>query len=48
VLFRQIKKLLAAGAHAYLTKPFNINELLHMVDTLLESRADNNADHSGL
>ena len=32
----KIDKLLAAGAHSYLTKPFNIKELLHTVDTLLE------------
>ena len=38
---RQIQKLLSGGAHAYLTKPFNIKELLHTVDTVLELRADN-------
>ena len=32
----KIDKLLAAGAHSYLTKPFNIKELLHTIDTLLE------------
>lgn len=42
---RQIEKLLAAGAYAYLTKPFNVKELLHTIDTLLESGADNNANH---
>ena len=28
----QIERLLAAGAHAYLTKPFDVSELLHIVD----------------
>jgi DNA-binding response OmpR family regulator len=34
----QAEKLLAAGAYAYLTKPFNIKELLHTIDTILEAR----------
>jgi len=34
----QAEKLLAAGAHAYLSKPFNIKELLHTIDTTLEAR----------
>lgn len=45
---RQIEKLLVAGAYAYLTKPFNIKELLHTIDAVLESRPDNNTDHSEL
>jgi len=45
---RQIEKLLVAGAYAYLTKPFNIKELLHTIDAVLESRTDNNTDHSEL
>ena len=34
----KVDKLLAAGAHTYLTKPFNIKELLRTVDSLLETR----------
>jgi len=33
---RQIDKLLSTGARSYLTKPFNIKELLHVVDTILD------------
>jgi CheY-like chemotaxis protein len=36
----KVEKLLAAGAHSYLTKPFNIKELLHTVDSLLETRSN--------
>ncbi len=36
----KIDKLLAAGAHSYLTKPFNIKELLRTVDSLLEARSN--------
>ena len=32
----QLNRLLAAGALAYLTKPINIKELLHTVDTVLK------------
>ena len=32
----KIEDLLMAGAHSYLTKPFNIKELLQTADTLLE------------
>ena len=35
----KVDKLLAAGAHTYLTKPFNIKELLRTVDSLLETRS---------
>ena len=38
----KVTKLLAAGAHAYLTKPFNIKELLRTADSLLETRTDQN------
>ena len=38
----KIDKLLAAGAHAYLTKPFNIKELLQTVDDLLKTRTNHN------
>lgn len=31
----QIERLLASGAYAYLTKPLNIKELLHTIDTVL-------------
>ncbi len=40
---RQIEKLLAAGAYAYLTKPYNIKELLRTIDTVLESRMNEHA-----
>lgn len=33
---RQIEKLLNSGAYAYLTKPFNIKELLHTIGSALE------------
>jgi CheY-like chemotaxis protein len=36
----KVEKLLAAGAHSYLTKPFNIKELLRTVDSLLEARSN--------
>jgi CheY-like chemotaxis protein len=36
----KVEKLLAAGAHSYLTKPFNIKELLRTVDSLLETRSN--------
>jgi CheY-like chemotaxis protein len=35
----QVQRLLDAGAHAYLTKPLDIRELLALVDTLLEGPA---------
>ena len=38
----KVTKLLAAGAHSYLTKPFNIKELLRTADSLLETRTDQN------
>jgi CheY-like chemotaxis protein len=31
----QTQRLLAAGASAYLSKPFNVSDLLHIVDDLL-------------
>ena len=34
----QIDKLIAAGAYAYLTKPFNIKELLATIDAALDSK----------
>ncbi|WP_126456675.1 ATP-binding protein [Sulfuriflexus mobilis] len=36
---RQIEKLLSAGAYAYLTKPFNIKELLSTIDAVIESES---------
>ena len=44
----KIDKLLAAGAHGYLTKPFNIQELLRTVDSLLATRRNNNNDNPPL
>jgi len=41
----QIKRLLTAGAYDYLTKPFNIKELLLTVDAVLESRLDSYTEH---
>lgn len=35
----QVRRLLASGAAAYLTKPFNINEVLSVLDRLLSHRA---------
>jgi PAS domain S-box-containing protein len=36
---RQIERLLSFGAYAYLTKPFNIKELLDTINSALEERA---------
>jgi CheY-like chemotaxis protein len=35
---RQVEQLLAAGAHAYLTKPLNISEFLRVIDASLVER----------
>jgi CheY-like chemotaxis protein len=35
----QGQRLLAAGAHAYLTKPFDVEEFLNAVDTALQREA---------
>jgi len=32
----QAKRLLSAGAHAYVTKPFNLRELLALINRTLE------------
>jgi CheY-like chemotaxis protein len=34
----QIDRLLAAGAHAYLTKPVQVRRLLQLIDEIAESR----------
>jgi CheY-like chemotaxis protein len=36
----QIKRLIASGATAYLTKPFNIQEVLSLLDRILDECAD--------
>jgi CheY-like chemotaxis protein len=35
----QIRRLLASGASAYLTKPFNIHEVLSAIDRMLSARS---------
>jgi CheY-like chemotaxis protein len=34
----QIKRLLAAGAHDYLTKPIEVQKFLHILDSVLEEQ----------
>jgi CheY-like chemotaxis protein len=40
----QHRRLLAAGAIAYLTKPFDIAEVLRLVDRILTSRVQNRSE----
>jgi CheY-like chemotaxis protein len=40
----QHRRLLAAGAIAYLTKPFDIAEVLRLVDRILASPVQNRSD----
>ncbi|MBI3998008.1 MAG: response regulator [Armatimonadetes bacterium] len=37
---RQIHRLLAAGAQAYLTKPLDVSKFLDLIDVILQDRAD--------
>jgi DNA-binding response OmpR family regulator len=32
---RQVQRLLAAGARAYFTKPFDVRELMRLIDEIL-------------
>ena len=43
----QVRRLLAEGASAYLTKPIDVQQLLGIVDVCLQSRADLVADGTG-
>jgi CheY-like chemotaxis protein len=34
----QVDRLLAAGAHAYVTKPFDVKPFIEVIDDALEAR----------
>jgi len=42
---RQIRRLLAAGADGYLTKPLNLDELLALLDEVTAARAASRGAH---